>query len=169
MAEAGWREVIFLAGAADRRALELALRELAGRLGQRLEAGGLAYREIELEMETEAGNGSAGRRFPRPQGASSLERHLVALLLRLHPAAPVERLAAWLGGLAPAPVEQLTLFGSEPAGGERRRSRWPAETDFGPSRPVIRASLLEEDRREKMLAFYDPFRQRRMGSRGPAA
>jgi len=165
-APAWLQEEIFIEGAVDLQVLERALEELAARLARRLAEGGQAYRELQLEVETEGGKQALGRRFPYLQEAVRLEPQLAGLLRRAAISAPVERLSVRVGGLAPAPVRQLVLFGSEPPA-SAPRFRLP-EPGFGPSPPVLRASHLEEDRREKMLAFYDPFRQRRAGGRGSA-
>ncbi|MGB9886994.1 MAG: hypothetical protein ACPLPT_05005 [Moorellales bacterium] len=167
-APAWLQEEIFIEGAVDLQVLERALEELAARLARRLEEEGQAYREIQLEVETEGGKQTLGRRFPYLQEVAGLRTRLAGLLRRAAISAPVERLSVRVGGLAPAPVRQLVLFGSGPPASAPRFPRLP-EPGFGPSPPILRASHLEEERREKMLAFYDPFRQRRAGGRGPAA
>lgn len=151
---------IALGGVVGRGALEAACRELAVQLAGQLKQEGLAYLEVLLQAETERGTVSTRSRFSRHRVAANLELHLRQLLLRLDLSAPVERLTATVAGLVPAPAEQVGLFGAQHLR-EIRLRRLLAEANQ--KYLVARASSLEGDRREKMLAFYDPFRRGRSG------
>lgn len=152
---------LFLGGAADRRSLELACAELAAALSRRLREQGLGYLEARLEAEAEGEAARAESRFPRVQAPARLGFHLSRLASRLAVSGPVERLSAAVAGLSPLPAEQLALFGARNRLIKARLERLMREA--GREHRLAPASSLEEDRREKMLAFYDPLRRRGRG------
>lgn len=149
---------LFLGGAADRRSLELACAELAAALSSQLQEKGLGYLEARLEAEAEGEAARAESRFPQVQDPSRLGFHLARLISRLAIPGPVERLSAAVAGLWPLPAKQLALFGTRHRLTKDRLERLMREA--GREHRLALASSLEEDRREKMLAFYDPLRRR---------
>lgn len=159
---------IALDGVVDKRDLEAASRQLAAGLAGRLARDGLAYLGVSLEARTEAGAARATARFARPQPPASLGTHLCMLLPRLGLSAPVERLTAAVADPVPAPAQQLTLFAGRDSLRASRLRQLLAEVNR--KYPLVTAASLEVDRREKVLAFYDPWRQRREGPcPGPSA
>lgn len=152
---------ISLGGAATRDALAAACRRLAEALARELEEKWLVYREVALEAFTEDGRAREEMRFARPVPHASLALHAGRLLSRLKLTAPVESLVLTVDGLAPAACEQTTIFQLDRRNKEARLER--ALAALSGKYPVTPASVLEADRRERMLAFYDPFRWGRAG------
>lgn len=158
---------VTLNGVFNREALTAACKELAGLLAGRLRCKGLAYLEVALEAETEKGTAGAVSRFGHGRLPADLALHLMCLLPRLGLCAPVERLTATVRRLVPAPVEQPALFGGEEHLRRLRLERVLAEVNQ--KHRLARASALVPDRRERMLAFYDPWRFGGRSDPGPWA
>jgi hypothetical protein len=146
---------VYLGGAATRDVLAAACRKLADSLARELKDNGLAYREAVLEAETEEGFVRETICFARPVPYSTLPLHAGHLLARLKPTAPVEALVLVVDGVA-AVREQTTIFDLDRRTRQARLER--ALSALAGKYPVVLASALEADQREKMLAFYDPFR-----------
>jgi len=152
---------ISLGGAVTHDALAAACRRLVDSLACELEEKWLVYREVALEAFTEGGRAREEMRLARPAPHASLALHAERLLSRLKPAAPVEALVLTVDGLAPAACEQTTIFQLDRRNKEARLEH--ALAALSGKYRVAPASALEPDRREKMLAFYDPFRWGRAG------
>jgi hypothetical protein len=145
-----------LPGTTTRQDLERAGREMAAILVRELGRRRAAYRELYLEAAAEDGATGASRLFPRPQGPGKLPWHLSGLLAGLPATSPLTGLTVRLGGLSPAGLEQLTFPGMS----ERQEPLTRLLEKIKPGCNVVPLSSLTADRREKMLSFYDPFRQR---------
>lgn len=147
---------IFLGGITDALALTAACRELAASLISKLEEKWLVYRDVALEAFTENGVAKEEMHFARPVPPASLILHAERLLARLRLTAPVESLVLTVDGLTPAACEQTTIFQLDRRNKEARLKQ--ALAALSAKHRTILASATEVDRREKMLAFYDPFR-----------
>lgn len=154
-------QTIFLGGAEDRCMLRWACAEMAGELARILREEGLGYRRVRLEAETGDGPARAEAGFSTVQGPGRLGGHLAELASRLVVLGPVERLSVVLSGVWPLPAEQTALF---EVGSRARKDRLERLTGSKAGElGLFPASSLLEDRREKMLAFYDPLRRARNG------
>lgn len=145
-----------LPGTTTRQDLDRAAREMAAILARELGRRRTAYRELYLEAATEDGATGVSRRFPCPQGPGKLPWHVSGLLDRFTAAGPLAGLTVRLGDLSSAGLEQLVIEGLT---GSRDRSPRVWEK-VKLSCQVVPLASLAADRREKMLSFYDPFRQR---------
>lgn len=145
-----------LPGTTTRQDLDRAGREMAAILARELGRRRMAYRELYLEAASEDGVTGTSRLFPRPQGPEKILWHLSGLLAGVSATSPLTGLTVRLGGLSPAGLEQLTFFAMIEPGDRLRR----VMEKINPEHKVVPLSSLVIDRREKMLSFYDPFRQR---------
>ncbi|HUW64163.1 MAG TPA: hypothetical protein VMW83_05630 [Spirochaetia bacterium] len=142
-----------LPGTTTRQDLDRAGHEMAASLVRELGRRRMAYRELYLEAATEDGMTGTSRLFPRPQGPEKLPWHISRLLTDLPATSPLTGLTVRLCDLSPAGLEQLTFFAME-------ESRRKMLEEISLEHNVVPLSSLAPDRREKMLSFYDPFRQR---------
>jgi hypothetical protein len=113
------RLVLDGAGIADLEALRQGARRLAGSLGARLHAAGLAAGTLDLHMEEEGGGAAAaGRVLPAAAGnAEELWPAVLGLLGEARPEAPVVALRLQAGQLQAGGGRQLDMW----SGGEARR------------------------------------------------
>lgn len=149
-----------LEGTVSREALLHACRRLAAVLSEKMAGRGLVWQEIRVEIRTEKGIVSGATKLAGHRKPDSIYVNLENLIFRLNIPAPVETLTVTVSGLTPAEVEQLRLFDLRP---DRRPGliNVMREVNRLYPRALIPASGIETDRREKMLAFYDPLRQAR--------
>lgn len=147
-----------LEGTASRDALFSACRLLASALAEKMAGENIVWQEISVDIQTETGTANGTARLAGCRRPDALYVNLENLISRLKLPAPVETLTVTVRGLAPARAEQLRLFDSRP---DRRPglTRAVEETDRLYPRSLVRASGMEVERRERMLAFYDPLRQ----------
>ncbi|MEW6182097.1 MAG: hypothetical protein AB1500_02810 [Bacillota bacterium] len=150
-------QLLPLGGATDRQTLAAACRELADSLAAELKSKGLVYQEVSLAADTEDGAVKTAGRFTRSQVPVNLRLHLNRMASRLRIHAPVESLTVTVAGLARASVEQLNLFDGRDPLREERVHR--VLDEINRSHALTSASSFETDRRERMLTFYDPYRQ----------
>ncbi|MDA8335169.1 MAG: hypothetical protein M0Z41_09305 [Peptococcaceae bacterium] len=139
---------------ATRQDLDRAGGEMAAVLARELGRRRASYRELYLEATAEDGETGASRLFPRPQGPEKIPWHIRGLLAGLPVTSPLTGLTVRLGGCSPAALEQLTFTGMTVDPLKRALEK------VNPVHGVVPLSSLAADRREEMLSFYDPFRQR---------
>lgn len=151
-------------GITNWEALSLAIREVALPLAQKLDASGRAYRKLHLQLELEDAALEGRRDYPRPRVAANLESDALALARRLKIAGPVWALTVGAKDLVPAPAAQMHLFNQAglPAQLERQGRLARAWDDLCHRYPGrILVSPPAPSWRERMLAFYDPWRRER--------
>lgn len=152
-------------GITNWEALSLAIREATLPLAQKLDASGRAYRKLHLQLELEEDAALEERReYPRPRVAANLELDVIALARRLKITCPIWALAVSISDLVPAPATQLHLFNpaglpAQPERQHRLARAWDDLCHRYPGRILV--SPPAPSRRERMLAFYDPWRRER--------
>lgn len=145
--------------------LRAALEKGVERLAQALAARWLGCRELILAGKDREGRPFAQKRlFTEPcSSPASLTGETFRLWHKLGLTAPPQEMYLEAGGLEPMTVKQLNLF-SRPAAKirEERLEKLLARLrkDY-PAGFLDRASRWGQSRRERMLAFYDPWRFRR--------
>lgn len=159
---------VLLEGAASREALLHACRRLAAVLSEKMAARELVWQEISVKIWTESGAVTGVTRLASHRRPDSIYVNLENLISRLEVPAPVESLTVSVSGLAPAQAEQLRLFDSCP---DRQPGLINVMREVNRLYPcaLVWASSIGVERREKMLAFYDPVRQARALARAASS
>lgn len=151
---------MYLGGIASRESVLCVSRVLATRIGSKLAEQCLVWQRITLRLGMEAGEVIASRQFPRAQNPQNLGLHLEGIIATLKCASPVERISVTVDWLSSAPIRQLTLFDGKDSEKEDRLNKVVQTVGRMYNAGIVRASELGVSRREQMLAFYDPWRQR---------
>lgn len=154
-------------GISNWEALSLAIREVTLPLVQKLDASGWAYRKLQVQLELEEAALEGRRNYSRPRVAANLEGDALALARRLEITGPIGALTVSARDLVSAPAAQMQLFNQAGWPGQPERQgrlarAWDNLCHRYPD--LILVSPPVSSRRERMLAFYDPWRQERPGN-----
>lgn len=148
-----------LDGVTSSQAVLQACRRLSASLAEKIISRGLAWQEITVTLETETEVVTRTRRLARHQSPANLYLHASYLVRQMNIPSPVTGLTLTVTGLTPPPAEQLSLFANRHPGREHRLRQAVEEANRRYPCSFIQAGILEADRRERMLSFYDPLRQ----------